>query len=133
MSDRTGSGDDASGAGVPAAVRASLDAERVEALEAVAAAERDFRRIVEASRSVSTDDEHDPEGAGLAVERALIVAFLQHARTRAGDLDRALERFASGGYGLCESCGEAIGAERLLARPAALTCIDCAGASDRGR
>lgn len=107
----------------------SLDAQRGEALDAVAAAERDFQRIVEASRSVSTDDEHDPDGAGLAVERALIVAFLEHARDRLGDVDRALERLGSGRYGRCETCGRPIDPARLRARPAALTCIDCAATS----
>jgi DnaK suppressor protein len=29
-------------------------------------------------------------------------------------------------YGICETCDRPIGAERLAARPAARTCIDCA-------
>lgn len=32
---------------------------------------------------------------------------------------------AKGAYGLCESCGKAIGAERLEALPSATRCIGC--------
>ena len=112
-------------------LRAALVAQRVATLDAIAAGERDFRRIVEASRSVATDDEHDPEGVGLAVERALIVASLERARHRLGEGDRALERLDSGAFGRCADCGRAIGAERLAVRPAAQTCIDCARGSTR--
>lgn len=37
----------------------------------------------------------------------------------------ALSRFEDGTYGHCESCGEAIPTERLLAIPAAARCIGC--------
>lgn len=37
----------------------------------------------------------------------------------------ALDRMAEGEYGVCESCGEAIGFGRLMARPVAKECIDC--------
>jgi len=111
--------------GAPATRRA-LATLRAEALAAVAAAESDFRRIVEASQSVATDDEHDPEGAGLAVERAQIVALLERARAQLADVDLATEALAAGRYGLCRVCRRPIGADRLAARPAARTCITCA-------
>jgi RNA polymerase-binding transcription factor DksA len=92
----------------------------------VAAAERNFQHILEAARSVSTDDEHDPEGVGLAVERAHVSASLAGARAYVSELEHALERVAAGTYGACETCGRPIGADRLLARPATRACIDCA-------
>ncbi len=107
-------------------VRARLLGERVAAGMAAAAADRDFQRLVEAARSVATDDEHDPEGPGLAVERALIDAFRVQARARLASVDRAMERLDAGTYGRCEVCGGAIAADRLAARPGTLTCIDCA-------
>ena len=40
-------------------------------------------------------------------------------------IDAALERLRDGSYGTCAGCGEAIGAQRLLAQPTALRCADC--------
>jgi DnaK suppressor protein len=40
-------------------------------------------------------------------------------------LRHALAKFEDGSYGLCEVCGQAIGASRLLARPEARLCIAC--------
>lgn len=40
-------------------------------------------------------------------------------------IDQALDRIASGTFGICESCGEEIGYQRLRARPVTTFCIDC--------
>jgi len=113
--------------------QAALQAALLEALDSAASADLDFVRIVDAARSVSIDDEHDPDGAGLATERALISARVRQARDRLSDLTRAVDRVALGRYGRCERCGGPIGTERLAARPAAATCIDCATQEERDR
>lgn len=41
------------------------------------------------------------------------------------DVDRALERFEQGVYGVCVSCGNKIEEERLEAIPTALMCLAC--------
>jgi DnaK suppressor protein len=87
---------------------------------------RDLAEIIEASRSVATDDEHDPEGATIAFERAQLAANLERARTRLGDLESAAARLAEGTYGRCETCDAPIAPGRLEARPSARTCISCA-------
>ena len=86
-----------------------------------------------ASRDTNADDEHDPEGATIAFERSQIGALARQARSRLDEIDAALARVAAGTYGVCESCGLPIGEERLAARPAARTCIRCAGAHRPGR
>ena len=105
-----------------------------ETLEAALADNRAQRRalaaqheeIVAASRDSNADDEHDPEGATIAFERQQVVALAaQLERTRA-DIESALARHDSGGYGTCETCGGAISPARLEARPTARTCIGCA-------
>jgi DnaK suppressor protein len=106
--------------------RELLDAERAAATAAISALTRDFDGIVEATSSVATDDEHDPEGATIAFERAQVMSLLERARGRLADVDLALARIADGSYGSCERCGQPIGAGRLAARPAARTCIRCA-------
>jgi RNA polymerase-binding transcription factor DksA len=40
-------------------------------------------------------------------------------------LRRALTRIASGGYGICETCGDRISPRRLSALPDAVTCLPC--------
>ncbi len=108
-------------------VREVLVAERELARERVTALEREFAGLAEAASAAGTDDEHDPEGATLAFERQHAAALLAAAREQVAALDAALRRLAEGRYGVCDRCGRPIGAERLAARPAALTCIRCAG------
>ncbi|WP_328321522.1 TraR/DksA family transcriptional regulator [Streptomyces sp. NBC_00388] len=108
-----------------------LTAERAGANEQIAALSREFDQIVEANALVAVDDEHDPEGSSTAFERAHVAALLVRARSRLDDVDRALERLDRGEYGRCERCGEPIPAERLEVRPAASTCVTCAGTGPR--
>ena len=90
------------------------------------ALERDLASVFEASRSSNADDEHDPEGATIAFERAQLTATLAATRQRAAELRAALVRYDEGGYGICERCGKPIPAARLEIRPDARTCVGCA-------
>jgi RNA polymerase-binding transcription factor DksA len=110
-----------------ATAREILLAEQARAGQRVAALEREFAGLAEAASSAGTDDEHDPEGATLAFERQHAAALLQAAREQVAAIDAALQRLAAGRYGVCERCGRPIGEGRLAARPAAPTCIQCAG------
>jgi len=107
-------------------VRRALETERAAALERISALRNDIARVVEATAAANTDDEHDPEGATIAFERAQASSLLDRARSRVAELDDALARLAAGDYGRCERCGEAVGTDRLAARPAARLCITCA-------
>jgi RNA polymerase-binding transcription factor DksA len=92
----------------------------------LAALRRDFAQLVQACEASNADDEHDPEGATIGFERAQLSALIAQAEARLADLERAQEQVRDGGYGVCETCGQPIGVERLEARPAARTCIGCA-------
>jgi RNA polymerase-binding transcription factor DksA len=107
-------------------LRGALLADRAGTANRIAALTADLETIMEASRLVATDDEHDPEGSTIAFERSQTTTFLDDARKHLADLDSALERLDAGDYGRCEVCGGAIATGRLLARPAARTCIGCA-------
>jgi RNA polymerase-binding transcription factor DksA len=100
--------------------------EREGALAQLRALSREYDALVVASEASNADDEHDPEGATIGFERAQLAATIGMTRGRIADLDRALSQVESGAYGVCESCGGDIGAERLAARPSARTCISCA-------
>ena len=103
-----------------------LAAERRRALDSVQALNEDLASMIAASESSNADDEHDPEGATIAWERAQVRALLEQARRRLDDVDRALQQVGDGTYGDCLRCGRPIGTERLAARPASRTCILCA-------
>ena len=113
--------------------RARLLAERQAAVDRLAGLDREFAGIVEAAGSANADDEHDPEGATIAFERQHVAALLGQAREQLSQLDAALQRLDDGSYGLCAQCGRPIGTARLAARPAADTCIICAGQRGRRR
>jgi RNA polymerase-binding transcription factor DksA len=104
----------------------ALAADRASTVAKIAALTREFDGIVESAALGATDDEHDPEGATIAFERAQIAGLLEQARSHLSDLDQAIRSIEAGIYGVCERCGQPISAERLAARPAARTCIECA-------
>jgi DnaK suppressor protein len=105
--------------------------ERAAALAQIETLTREFDGVVAASQSSNADDEHDPEGTTIAFERQQVVALLDQARRRLADVEAALARREAGSYGSCETCGRPIAPERLAARPAARTCIDCAARAQR--
>lgn len=109
-----------------AAMRDIVMEHRDAATARVVALEREFDGIVESAAGEATDDEHDPEGATIAFERAQLSTLLTQARRQLVDLDQALERLRAGTYGTCEGCRGPIAVERLQARPATTTCIACA-------
>jgi RNA polymerase-binding transcription factor len=109
-----------------AAIRRALAAGRAGTLDQIGSLRREFDGIVAAAALTGADDEHDPEGATIAFERAQLSALLEQAQRRLAELDQALARLADGSYGSCERCGQPIAAARLAARPAARTCIACA-------
>ncbi len=108
------------------AVARLLAVEQAHAAERIAALTEDLDRMIESSAGANADDEHDPEGATIAFERAQLAALLGSSRRRLADLDRATARLAAGTYGRCESCAEPISPDRLAARPTATTCVRCA-------
>ena len=92
----------------------------------VAALQTDVEDIIERSNEASRDDEHDPEGATIAFERAQALALLDSAQAHLRAIEFAQQRLADGLDIRCETCGDPIPIERLLARPTARTCVRCA-------
>lgn len=103
-----------------------LEARRQRALGRRAALQADFDDIVERSWDASRDDEHDPEGATIAFERAQVASLVFAAEQELVDVDRAVARVRAGIHDRCEICGGEVPVERLRARPATRTCVGCA-------
>ena len=114
------------GSGSADGVLARLDDRRRRTLDRIASLTRAFDDIVERSTDASRDDEHDPEGATIAYERAQVTALLRAAQSQLSDIDLALDRTARGEHDVCEGCGGHIAPERHVVRPETRTCVGCA-------
>ena len=102
-----------------------LAADRASTLERLNGLERELRGIIEAADTAGTDDEHDPEGATIAFERAQVDSLTQDTLARLAAVRAALARLDAGTYGVCAVCGRQILDARLEALPTATTCVTC--------
>jgi DnaK suppressor protein len=72
--------------------------------------------------------EQDADPLDLAItesNREWTLRLADRERQLITKIRRSLERMHDGEYGTCESCGNEIGFNRLMARPVANLCIDC--------
>ncbi len=95
---------------------------RAETVEAIVGLDGQIASVTAARADANSDDEHDPEGATIAFDRAQAEAVRSVEATRLDEIDAALSRIAEGTYGRCEVCGEPIAAARLDARPFTARC-----------
>ena len=75
--------------------------------------------------------DYDPnfaDSSQVTAERGENEALVNKLVETLHDIEHALEKFDTDGYGICESCSEPIAPARLEARPEARLCIDCAAA-----
>jgi RNA polymerase-binding transcription factor DksA len=107
-------------------VTQALEREREAVRRRIAELHRSFDDIATSVDTANTDDEHDPEGATLAFERAQVASLLAASRERLDLLDGALARVEAGTYGCCVRCGGTIGEERLDVLPETDRCVECA-------
>jgi RNA polymerase-binding transcription factor len=110
----------------PSAVLAAVVSERERMARQVESLQRVVAAIVEGSELTSTDDEHDPEGATIAYERAQATALLRQARSDLDALERTSSKLEAGQRVVCSVCGREIDLARLVALPTACRCIRCA-------
>ena len=113
----------------PADVQRALAAVRAEeerTVRQVDSLRRLVTSIIEGSELTSTDDEHDPEGATIAYERAQASALLRQAGEDLAALVVTRRQLESGHGVVCSVCGRAIDVERVVALPTTSRCIRCA-------
>jgi DnaK suppressor protein len=67
--------------------------------------------------------QHPSELAADTLEREVELSIERDLAAQIDDVDDALRRLDQGRYGLCEVCGQPIGADRLVAMPAARRCV----------
>lgn len=75
---------------------------------------------------------HDQADMGAtSFERDHELAVVNHEREMLAQIDRALAHIDDSSYGVCESCGQAIGKMRLMAFPRATLCMSCKQREER--
>jgi len=93
--------------------------------------------LQEAGKTVSDMTEEkinfpDPtDRASLESDRNFELRIRDRERKLINKIRQAIERIEEGTFGLCESCEEEIGVERLRARPVTTLCIDCKTEQER--
>ncbi|MDX1448120.1 MAG: TraR/DksA C4-type zinc finger protein [Acidimicrobiia bacterium] len=80
----------------------------------------------------AADRSSDPENAdagSMRLEYAKELSIERNTEDLLHKVERALRRIETGGYGICEVCGEAIPMARLEVLPYATMCVTCASKS----
>jgi len=90
-------------------------------------------RVGRAEAAGSPRDVQSGDWSQTDAERDLAFAIDERENAELAAIDAALQRIASGQYGLCADCGVDIPTARLHANPTALRCVACQGKSEHDR
>lgn len=112
-----------------AAVRKELEAEAAGLRVDISTAEAEIAERLGDAVGDAGDDSADAGAKTFQREHEL--ALTQQARELLAQTERALSRISDGSYGVCESCGQAIGKARLQAFPRATLCVACKQREER--
>jgi RNA polymerase-binding protein DksA len=77
-------------------------------------------------------DNHPADAATETFDREVDYTLEENSEHVLAAIDAALERIQEGTFGICRTCGQPIGEERLAAIPWATQCIDCKRKEERG-
>lgn len=110
-------------------VQAELESEVTELRADIAKAESAIAERIGDAVADAGDDQADAGAKTFQREQEL--ALTQNARELLAQNERALARMIAGTYGVCESCGQAIGKARLQAFPRATMCVSCKQREER--
>ena len=90
---------------------------------------RDLADLLDDGSEGAGNDQADVGSKGL--ERDAELSLRANQQELLFQTEKALGRLADGTYGQCESCGEPIGKNRLMAFPRATLCIPCKQREER--
>ena len=112
-----------------AEVRAELEKEAAELRAETDHAGAAIAGLLGESVTEAGDDEAD--ASSKVYEREHELSISNNARALLEQAEHALARIAAGTYGVCESCGKAVGKARLQAFPRATLCVECKQRQER--
>ena len=111
--------------------RTRLEDEKKRLLEELSQMDDDARPT-EVRREGSPFGKREEEATeSLELEKRL--ALEKQVRGHLAEVEHALKKIEDGTYGLCDSCGEPIAANRLEALPQASLCVNCKAKNAKGR
>jgi len=112
-----------------AELRAELEADVLHLREEIKSAEKEIVGLLRDGGDGAGNDQADVGSTTL--ERDHEMSLANNARDMLDQDERALARISDGTYGVCESCGQAIGKGRLQAFPRATLCVSCKEREER--
>ncbi|WP_320779395.1 TraR/DksA family transcriptional regulator [Streptomyces sp. CRN 30] len=112
-----------------AEARTELESEALRLRSELDASEQALAGLMRDSGDGAGDDQADTGAKNITREHEMSLA--QNSREMLEQTERALERLATGTYGLCENCGEPIGKARMQAFPRATLCVACKQKQER--
>src|SRR5215207_5064905 len=110
-------------------LRGELEADAVHLKEEIRDAEQEIVGLLRDGGDGAGNDQADVGSTTL--ERDHEMSLANNARDMLDQIERALSRIEDGTYGVCESCGNAIGKGRLQAFPRATLCVSCKEREER--
>ena len=112
-----------------AEVRDRLESEVASQREKVQETEEEVAERLQDPVEGAGDDPADTGAKAFQREHDLALAY--NTRDLLAEGERAIERMDAGTYGVCESCGQAIGKARLQVFPRATLCVTCEQREER--
>lgn len=106
-----------------------LTADRERLAGELLAAGAELSELLRNSGDGAGDDQADSGSS--ALEREHELTLVNNTRDLLEQTAHALERLDAGTFGVCESCGRAIGKARLQAFPRATLCVGCKQREER--
>ncbi|MCC2335186.1 TraR/DksA family transcriptional regulator [Cellulomonas wangsupingiae] len=110
-------------------VTVDLTADRERLTAELLAAGAELSDLLRNSGDGAGDDQADSGSS--ALEREHELTLVNNTRDLLEQTSHALDRLAAGTFGVCESCGQAIGKARLQAFPRAMLCVTCKQREER--
>ena len=109
-----------------------LQEERQKVLEAIEYLHAENPRSLKEETEESTVDNHLADTATVTLDREIDYTLEENSEHVLKAIDAALAKIGAGTFGICETCGQPIAEERLMAIPYATQCIDCKRREERG-
>ncbi|MFF4649021.1 TraR/DksA family transcriptional regulator [Streptomyces sp. NPDC001380] len=110
-------------------LRDELTVEAARLREEIDTSEAAISGMMRDSGDGAGDDQVDAGTKNISREHELALA--NNARDMLAQTERALARLHANAFGLCESCGQAVGKARLQAFPRATLCVQCKAKQER--